>query len=100
MVDNVPIEIAASPSPFHIPRGCQVSASVARDIFQSELWRFQAKHGIMKKLRANIVIFSQNVFGVIFIGVERTVAQELVIFERVDENLTGTQHCEVFSQRT
>ena len=39
----------------------------------------------------NMIIFSENTFGVIFMNL-----QCLSIYQRVKENLLGTQYCEVF----
>ena len=96
--DCVPTEEGTmGPSSFNIPHDCRVDAPIKKDVFQSELWRFQAKCQIAwtgfvdpRFIAGNIIIFSKNVFGVIFIDV-----QSFGIFERKNENLLGTTYREV-----
>ena len=78
--------------PFKAPYNCRIDSSIDQKLIKTELWRFQARCQIAmtgyvepRFIRGNVIIFSENIFGVIFIDL-----QSLGIFERVTENLNCT----------
>ena len=84
-------------NPFEPPYNCRIEPSLDRDIFQTEMWRFQATcqvafHGYdnPRFIDGNLIVFSENTFGVIYIDL-----QCLAVFDRIEEELSKTHFSDV-----
>ena len=89
-----------SPRRFNTPFNCRIDASIEREVFQNELWRFQGRCQVAfdgyvepRFIDGNVVIFSEDIFGVIFIDL-----QSLGIFERVQEPLYKAHFIDVLQK--
>ena len=89
---------------FVYPQECQIDGSINRDVFRREMWRFQARcqpaftgyaefFADPRFIDGNLIIFSEDIFGVMFIE-----SQALSIFERVKESLCDTQFSNVLQK--
>ena len=93
-IRKIPSENDQTTKPFAHPTNCRIDASIERDIFKTELWRFQAKCQVSPTgyidpefIQGNFIIFSEDTFGVIFIDL-----QSLGIFDRVQEPLCNNSN--------
>ena len=89
---------------FVYPQDCQIDGLIDRDVFRREMWRFQARcqpaftgyaefFADPRFIDGNLIIFSEDIFGVMFIE-----SQVLSIFERVKESLCDTQFSNVLQK--
>ena len=103
-IHQIPLEKDQISSRFVYPPECQIAGLIDRDVFRKELWRFQARCKnasneyveFFKDTRfmdGNLIIFSEDIFGVMFIE-----SQVLSIFERVKESLCDTQFSNVLQK--
>ena len=88
------------PRRFNIPYNCRVDATLKRDVFRNEIGRFQSQCQIAFTdytnptfIKGNLIIFSENIFGVMFIDL-----QSLGIFERIVENLLCTNFMDILPE--
>ena len=93
-IQKIPSEKDQTAKPFAHPNNCRIDASIERDIFKTELWRFQARCQVSptgyidpKFIQGNFIVFSEDTFGVIFIDL-----QSLGIFDRVQEPLCNNSN--------
>ena len=89
--------------PFVLPVECECEYPLdSSDIFQSANWRFEATCQIASDMfqnpewiDGNLVIFSEDMFGVIFMAEEHGF-NSLTIYHRVQENLSAVHYEDVF----
>ena len=89
--------------PFVLPVECECEYPLdSSDLFQSANWRFEATCQIASDMfqnpewiDGNLVIFSEDMFGVIFMAEEHGF-NSLTIYHRVQENLASVHYKDVF----
>ena len=103
-IQQIPSEKDQISRRFVYPQECQIDGLIDRDVFRRELWRFQARcqpaftgyaefFADPRFIDGNLIIFSEDIFGVMFIE-----SQVLSIFERVKESLCDTQFSNVLQK--
>ena len=103
-IQQIPSEKDQISRRFVYPQECQIDGLIDRAVFRRELWRFQARcqpaftgyaefFADPRFIDGNLIIFSEDIFGVMFIE-----SQALSIFERVKESLCDTQFSNVLQK--
>ena len=103
-IQQIPSEKDQISRRFVYPQDCQIDGLIDRDVFRREMWRFQARcqpaftgyaefFADPRFIDGNLIIFSEDIFGIMFIE-----SQVLSIFERVKESLCDTQFSNVLQK--
>ena len=103
-IQQIPSEKDQIDTRFVCPHECQIDGNIHRDVFRREKWRFQARcqpaftgyaefFADPRFIDGNLIIFSEDIFGVMYIE-----SQALSIFERVKESLCDTQFSKVLQK--